>query len=229
MNVLALLKILWRLRQLLGGVSVEQVLQFCAFSRRLQPRIAWQELTHVGALDTPPKTLPNTVVAFLASAIDVSPVQVSGLWNALREVVWLPGFNPAALSVPLVDEFSPFARLAQSFNLALEEFYPPTRVCLRNTCPEFINTGRRQALYNPTKHYASLYTLSRGAFPVIVVALHCRSCKATFYLNYYREQREDQVHERVYYGPLPEVIQAEKHMLFERQLCELFRAQTVHA
>ncbi|KZT54970.1 hypothetical protein CALCODRAFT_547130 [Calocera cornea HHB12733] len=205
MNVFTFVVVLWRLRQLLGGVSVQQVLEFCAFSRRLQPRIAWQELTHVGELDAPPKTLPQTVAVFLATAINVSPAQVSALWSALREVVWLPRFNPTTLSVPLVDDFSPFARLAQSFSLG------------------------EQPLYNPTKHYATLYTLGRGAFPALVVALHCRSCKATYHLNYYREHTEQGSEERVYYEGLPDVVQAEKHMLFEKQLCELFRAQTVHA
>ncbi|KZT62164.1 hypothetical protein CALCODRAFT_418449, partial [Calocera cornea HHB12733] len=60
-------------------------------------------------------------------------------------------------------------------------------------------------------------------------ALHCRSCKATYNLNYYREEAEHGKQERVYYDGVPAVVQGEKHMLFERQLCELFRAQTVHA
>ncbi|KZO91326.1 hypothetical protein CALVIDRAFT_361730 [Calocera viscosa TUFC12733] len=125
MNLLTFVLVLWRLRELLGNISVQQLLEFLAFSRRLQSRIAWQQIMHVGQLDTPPKTPPNTVVVFLANTINASPSQVAGLWNALREVVWLPGFAPAAPSVPLVDEFAPFARLSQSFNLGKPIPLPP--------------------------------------------------------------------------------------------------------
>ncbi|KZO91888.1 hypothetical protein CALVIDRAFT_567906 [Calocera viscosa TUFC12733] len=187
MNLLTLVLVLWRLRQFLGNISVQQVVAFLAFSRRLQSRIAWQQITRIDELDTPPKTLPNTVIIFLANAIDASPTQVTGLWNALREVVWLPGFNPSAVAVPLVDDFAPFARLAQSFSLGIEELYPPTRVCTRNGCPEFLNNNRRQPLHDARRYCAGLYTLGRGAFPVIVVSLRCRSCRATYCLNYYRE------------------------------------------
>ncbi|KZO89472.1 hypothetical protein CALVIDRAFT_569895 [Calocera viscosa TUFC12733] len=67
------------------------------------------------------------VVVFLANTIDTSPGQVTGLWHALRQVIWLPGWDPTALSVPLTDDFGPFAHLAQGFNLGIEELYPPTR------------------------------------------------------------------------------------------------------
>ncbi|KZT50815.1 hypothetical protein CALCODRAFT_444049 [Calocera cornea HHB12733] len=110
-----------------------------------------------------------------------------------------------------------------------EHFYPPTRVCIRDDCPHYLQHHTRARLTFRNQHYAGLYTLGHGAVPVILHSLRCRACSATYHLNYFRANDSLGDQARIYYGGQPHVIQAEKHMVFEDRLCHLFRSQTVHA
>ncbi|KZO97250.1 hypothetical protein CALVIDRAFT_480072 [Calocera viscosa TUFC12733] len=124
---------------------------------------------------------------------------------------------------------SVFPAHAPDFSLGLENFYPPTRVCLRADCPRREKNGFPAALVFRTQYFAGLYTLGEGMVPVIVSSLRCRTCNTVYHLNFYREEDDQGRKTRTYYRGQPTVLQAEMHMLFEDRLCHLFRSQTVHA
>ncbi|KZT60570.1 hypothetical protein CALCODRAFT_416579, partial [Calocera cornea HHB12733] len=107
--------------------------------------------------------------------------------------------------------------------------YPPTRICLNQDCPHLQTTGQAHRLHDPRRYMAALYTVGRGAFPVIVTSLRCRSCSSTYHLNYYCKTSIDHTEWRVYYEGVPSVIKVRQHALFESKLCQLFRSLTVHS
>ncbi|KZO93020.1 hypothetical protein CALVIDRAFT_486538 [Calocera viscosa TUFC12733] len=191
-------------------------------ARRLQNRISWHELVALHNLDESPPGLPYSVLSFLASALGVSPTQVRALWDVFRDILWVKSRDVTAVSPPLIDDYGPFAE-------SPEEFYPPTRTCLNTVCPYVLRTGHQQRLYDPRRHLAALYTLARGAIPVIITSLRCRACGSTYHLNYFSQADANGMEWRVYYQGVPTIVRVRAHALFKDKLCQLFRALTVHS
>ncbi|KZT50697.1 hypothetical protein CALCODRAFT_535685 [Calocera cornea HHB12733] len=229
MQILDLVGAFLHVQVWLTNVTVQHVVTFVALARRLQNRIAWQELASHRQTDVPPNGLPNTIISFLANAVGVEHHQVIALWEALRGVIWDSSKIPTAVTAPIVDDYAPFALYGEKREILAEEFYPPTRYCLNDQCPTYLVTGSRQSMYDVSRTSAVLYTLARGAYPVGVTSLYCRCCRSTYTLNYCRQTDTTGDSWRIYYEGLPRVLQVEKHMLFEDKLCNLFRSLTVHS
>ncbi|KZP00080.1 hypothetical protein CALVIDRAFT_476434, partial [Calocera viscosa TUFC12733] len=84
-------------------------------------------------------------------------------------------------------------------------------------------------LWDPRRSLAALYTLGRGAMPVVITSLRCTACGSTFHINYFCQADDDGTQWRVYYDGLPSIVRVRHHALFEDKLCQLFRALTVHS
>ncbi|KZO89707.1 hypothetical protein CALVIDRAFT_33973 [Calocera viscosa TUFC12733] len=80
-----------------------------------------------------------------------------------------PEMHKATTWVSLI--FSAYPSHPPDFSPGLENFYPPTRVCLPADCPRRKQTGYPTALVFQNQYFAGLYTLGEGMVPVIVSSL----------------------------------------------------------
>ncbi|KAI0708330.1 hypothetical protein C8Q76DRAFT_627155 [Earliella scabrosa] len=72
---------------------------------------------------------------------------------------------------------------------------------------------------------ATLYTRTRGTLPVRVISLWCKGCHTTYRPNYSIRNASSPTSERVYYGDIPDVVEASEYAFVETKLAILFRTQ----
>lgn len=70
--------------------------------------------------------------------------------------------------------------------LGAETFYPPHRICTRDTCPWNQN---QNALTDPIPVECRLFTLQRGVLPVVSTSLYCRGTQSSHW-PFHRAHRD---------------------------------------
>ncbi|KIJ05544.1 hypothetical protein PAXINDRAFT_93335 [Paxillus involutus ATCC 200175] len=162
----------------------------------------------------PPLTLPTAVEGLLIGVTGMDFESVRRGWLLLKHVVW-----SAQELLPSSQEAEIFNLHGHCHGLAFHDLYPPTRVCLTKGCPNQRDCNNVATLSDPVKYQAVRFTLGFGALPVHSTSTYCRQCHRRYHHNYVVHKDSDS---RIYYGGVPDTVQAASHFFIDSQVLEVF-------
>ncbi|KAG2029612.1 hypothetical protein BDR03DRAFT_880340, partial [Suillus americanus] len=153
-----------------------------------------------------PDVLPDSVMKFLATSLDMSSDAVDNLWYIVKDVVWE---LPMSAETSTEDEVA-FKLHGHELGLVGHTLYPPVKTCINHDCTTWQH-GR--LLKKEEQCRIVIFTHSEGAKPAWTVHLKCRECNTNYQFNY---SVKDQL--QTYYSGIPQHIQVSDHQFVKLNL-----------
>ncbi|KAL1937192.1 hypothetical protein VTO73DRAFT_14465 [Trametes versicolor] len=197
------------------AVDLATIISFTRLASSLKSAIIDEQDVDFEPTKFVPKTLPTSILVYLAQRLRLSQEHVQGLWLALGRDIWTDGATYLQEDVGLQRRDT----LDIRSQLAAHMLYPPTHVCLQPQCARRTLLRRKDDLRTVT-----VFTLNNGVYDAFSVHLYCRTCHSNYHHNFVV-----QAGVRIYYGGVPDVIQVSEHKFVERRVLELFTALSLYS
>ncbi|KAJ7126519.1 hypothetical protein C8R43DRAFT_1134848 [Mycena crocata] len=204
------LEILRRLelhRSLAENLQYKQIQRFLELIQRLWPEI-------VPPQSLAPVILPQPIVQFLASVLNLEIGLVHLLWHAFGDL----GQSFFCDDQPSINDS--FRVHGHEHELGAETIEPPMKHCPRPECMSY-------EMNEVSVVEARLYTVHRGILPVFSKSRYCRKCLTRYYHNYSVGHAANPNARREYYKEedVPTFIHVTETSFVEKQLCIYFEKQ----
>ncbi|KAJ7578321.1 hypothetical protein C8J56DRAFT_1112406 [Mycena floridula] len=220
---------------LLQQLTIDDVLTFIRLTAGLKNDILFgQKPSHNP--ETIPQELPQNVLSFLSSTMNLSSEHIHYLWDTFRVTIWTENHCPKEQAA---QDRARFHENSES-ELMLHALYPPVHFCVHADCPSktrllWVKPGSSQ------RRKVVLFTLSDGAVATYHVKLICKGsfivnllqlfslflgidCNTSYHHNFYVQNKVC-----VYYDGVPKVVKITKHHYAESTVLCLFIAQMLNA
>ncbi|KAJ7580827.1 hypothetical protein C8J56DRAFT_794833 [Mycena floridula] len=196
---------------LLQQLTIDDVLSFIRLTAGLKNDILFgQKPSHNP--ETIPQELPQNVLSFLSSTMDLSLDHLNCLWATFGVTIWTENHCPKEQAA------QDRARFHENAESELMHF------CIHADCPSKTRLLRVKS-GSSQRRKTVLFTLADGAGPHIMSNYLIRSdCNTSYHHNFYVQNKV-----RVYYDGVPKVIEITKHHYAETGVLNLFIAQILNA